>query len=345
VRRESPLSTPTRIVTGIRKTRSHTSSKKPKTSTRATVTKESEYDKRTEQFAGVRLTSPEKILYPHEGITKLEFAAYYQTMAEWILPHIGNRPLVLTRCPDGQENSCFYQKHPGPGTPETFKRFPIREKTKTDDYVIVDDVAGLISLAQIGSLEIHAWGSRTDKLEFPDRLIFDLDPDPKLEWKDVVHSARQVRAFLQELGLESFVKTTGGKGLHLVVPIDRRHEWDEAKTFCKQVAEAIVSADPRHYTATMSKAARHGKIFIDYFRNDRGATAVIPYSPRARPRAPVSVPLAWDELSTRIRSDHFTIRTIAKRLASLRQDPWKGMASHRQGLGGASKALQRVTGS
>jgi bifunctional non-homologous end joining protein LigD len=342
--RESPISIPSNIDAGKRKPLS-LQSKKGKSSNRASAAPKSGYDPRTQQFAGVRLTSPEKILYPHEHITKLELAEYYQSMADWILPHIKDRPIVLTRCPDGQENTCFYQKHPGPGTPEMLKRVPIREKTKTDDYVVVDDVTGLISLAQIGSLEIHAWGSRTDKLEFPDRLIFDLDPDPSVEWKQVIHSARQVRAFLEELGLESFVKTTGGKGLHLVVPIDRRHDWDEAKTFCRQVANAIVSADPRHYTATMSKAARHGKIFLDYFRNDRGATAVIPYSPRAKASAPVSVPLAWDELSARIRSDHFTVQTIAKRLASLRHDPWKGIASRRQGLSGPRKVLQRVTGS
>jgi bifunctional non-homologous end joining protein LigD len=340
VRRESPLTIP--AATGrAKRMRTARSPKRP--TTFETVTAPGDHESDT-QFAGVRLTSPEKILYPHEGITKRDLATYYQSMADRILPHILGRPIVLTRCPDGQENACFYQKHPGPGTPDSLKRFPIEEKTKTEDYVVVEDVAGLISLAQIGALEIHAWGSRTDRLEFPDRLVFDLDPDPAVAWKDVVRGARQVRSFLQELGLGSFVKTTGGKGLHLVVPIKRRHDWAEAKAFSRRVAEAIVAADPRHYTATMAKAARHGKIFLDYFRNDRGATAVIPYSPRAKPHAPVSVPLAWDELSARIPSDHYTIRTLAKRLSSLRTDPWDGFASQRQSLGGPFKVLRRVTG-
>src|SRR5207253_1601891 len=162
---------------------------------------------------------------------------------------------------------------------------------------------------------------------YPDRLIFDLDPDPSVAWGVVVQSAKQVRLFLQELGLESFVKTTGGKGLHLVVPIDRRHAWDEAKAFCKHVAELIVAADPEHYTANMAKAARTGKIFVDYLRNARGATAILPYSPRARAGAPVSVPLGWKELTVRTRSDHFTVRTVMDRLHGLKQDPWEELTA------------------
>jgi bifunctional non-homologous end joining protein LigD len=177
----------------------------------------------------------------------------------------------------------------------------------------------------------------------PDRLIFDLDPDTHVPWASVVQGARQVRQFLQELGLESFVKTTGGKGLHLVVPTDRRHDWDEAKAFCKEVADLIVKADPHRYTANMAKAARGGKIFIDYLRNGRGATAIVPYSTRAKPGAPVSVPLTWDELCTRIASDHFTVQNIAKRLASLKSDPWTGIDSIRQGIAGALKKLRTVS--
>jgi bifunctional non-homologous end joining protein LigD len=274
-----------------------------------------EYDESQKTFAGVRFTSPDKILYPDQGITKLELANYYRMIADWILPYIADRPVVLVRCPDGCEKECFFQKHPAAGTPDTLRQIPIREKTKTEHYVVVDDVAGLISLAQIGALEIHAWGSRADKLDQPDRLIFDLDPDPLVPWSFVVQSARKIRAFLQELGLESFVKTTGAKGLHLVVPVDRRHDWDEAKAFCLQVAELIVKADPKHFTVNMAKAARHRKIFIDYLRNGRGATAVIPYSTRARTGAPVSTPLSWQELSNRIHADHFSLRSLPERLA------------------------------
>jgi bifunctional non-homologous end joining protein LigD len=300
------------------------------------------YNAADQEFAGVRLTSPDKVLYPDEGITKLELANYYKTIADWILPHIADRPLVLVRCPEGQAKECFFQKHPAAGTPDTLRQVQVREKNKTENYVIADDVAGLISLAQIGALEIHAWGSRADKLERPDRLIFDLDPAPDVPWNQVVQSARQVRQFLEELGLESFVKTTGGKGLHLVVPVDRRHDWDEAKAFCKSVADTIVAADPERYTANMSKAARPGKIFIDYLRNGRGATAIVPYSTRARPGAPVSVPLTWEELSARTTSDRFTVRNVGKRLASLKRDPWAEIFAMRQSFTPALAKLRKL---
>ena len=163
-----------------------------------------------------------------------------------------------------------------------------------------------------------------------------------MPWSAVVASTRQVRLFLQELGLESFLKTTGGKGLHLVVPIDRRHGWEEVKAFCRRVAELIVTADPRHYTANMAKAARRGKIFIDYLRNARGATAILPYSTRARPGAPVSTPLAWQELNPRIPSDHYTVRNLPKRLALLKRDPWEGIAALRQGLTAPMEKLRAL---
>ena len=304
--------------------------------------KPADYDAGKQEFAGVRLTSPDKVLYPEQGITKLELAAYYKEVAPWMLSHLADRPLVLVRCPEGRQKTCFYQKHPPAGTPKNLRQIPIRESKKTENYVVVDDIGGLIALAQIGALEIHAWGSRADKLEHPDRLIFDLDPDTAVPWSTVVQSARQVRLFLQELGLESFLKNTGGKGLHLVVPIGRRHGWDEAKAFCKRVAELIVVADPRHYTANMAKAARRGKIFIDYLRNARGATAILPYSTRARPGAPVSTPLAWQELNPRIPSDHYTVRNLPKRLALLKRDPWEGIAALRQGLTAPMEKLRAL---
>lgn len=300
------------------------------------------YDARKKEFVGVRLTSPEKVLWPDIGLTKLELAAYFESMADWILPHIAGRPLVLVRCPDGRSKACFYQKHAVAGTPKNLRQIPLRESNETVHYVTADDKGGLISLAQVGALEIHAWGSREDKLDYPDRLVFDLDPDVKVPWSRVVESARQVRRFLQDLGLECFVKTTGGKGVHLVVPIERRHEWDEAKAFCKLVADSIVAADPGHYVATMSKAARAGKIFIDYLRNDRGSTAIIPYSPRARDNAPVSTPLTWKELSPTIASDKFTIRNIARRIASLKKDPWEEIGSLRQRLAEPFAALRKL---
>ncbi len=294
-------------------------------------------------FAGIRLTHPEKILYPDVGVTKLELAQYLQSVAGRILPYLQHRPLVIVRCPDGQGQACFYQKHPGIGTPSNLRQISIAEKKKTERYLVVDDAEGLIALAQIAALELHAWGSREDKLEQPDRLIFDLDPAPEVPWKRVVDGARQVREFLQDLGLESFVKTTGGKGLHLVVPIDRRHNWDEAKEFCKTVAEAIERAAPGKYTSNMSKAARTDKIFIDYLRNGRGATAIVPYSMRARENATVSVPLAWKELSPKLHSDQFTIRNVLRRLKSLAHDPWSEFGSTRQTLTGPIRKLKAVS--
>lgn len=295
-----------------------------------------------EQFAGVRFTSPDKVLYPDDGITKLELAQYYRDVAKWMLPHVKGRPLVLVRCPEGRHKECFFQKHPGIGTPETLRQIPIRESSVTRHYLVADDEAGLISLAQIGALEIHVWGSREDKLERPDRLIFDLDPDEDLPWKRVAEGARQVRDFLQELGLRAFVKTTGGKGLHLVVPIVRRLEWDDAKAFCKRVADLVVAADPAHFTANMAKAARPGKIFIDYLRNGRGATAVAAYSPRSKAGAPVSTPIRWEELDDLGGANTFTIRNIRHRLDRLKKDPWSEIGAVRQGLARPLRAIARL---
>jgi bifunctional non-homologous end joining protein LigD len=202
---------------------------------------------------------------------------------------------------------------------------------------VVDRIEDLMSLAQIGALEIHVWGSQADKLEFPDRMFFDLDPDPTVPWPRVVDSAHQIRTFLQEVGLESFVKTTGGKGLHIVVPLQRRHEWDEVKAFSKSVAELIERADPKHFTSKMAKAARVGKIFIDYLRNGRTATAIAAYSTRAKPRATVSVPLSWEELTSDIHADTFTIRNLPERLERLKKDPWAKIGSVRQSLTSAVK--------
>lgn len=288
-------------------------------------------------FAGVRLTSAGKVLFNEEGVTKLELAEYYLAIAPWILPHVSNRPLSLVRCPEGAGKECFFQKHPGIGSPKTLRLVAVTESGGTHNYFVVDSAEDLISLAQIGSLEIHVWGSKADKLELPDRMIFDLDPDPTVAWPRVVESAHQIRAFLDDIGLQSFVKTTGGKGLHIVVPIQRRHDWDEVKAFSKRIAELIEQADPSRYTSNMSKAARVGKIYIDYLRNGRTATAIAAYSTRARPRASVSVPVSWDELKPSIRSDSFTVRSLPSRLARLKEDPWAGIGSVRQSLTVAMK--------
>ncbi len=283
-------------------------------------------------YAGVRLSHPEKVLYTGQGITKRDLAEYYMKVADWMLPHVVDRPLAIVRCPAGSGKPCFFQKHPGDGALAHLRQVNISEHGAPEYHLAIDDASGLISLVQMGVLEIHAWGSRAKHLEKPDRLIFDLDPDPSVAWPEVIKAARQVRLLLEELGLNSFIKTTGGKGLHLVVPVQPRTEWDEAKAFCRAVADFMVRAEPDRFIATMSKAARKGKIFIDYLRNGRGATAVAPYSTRNRPGATVSAPIAWDELTSSLHSDHFTIENLPARLSKLKTDPWAGLAKTKQSI-------------
>lgn len=280
----------------------------------------------------VKFTHPERVLFPSEGLTKLGLASYYAQISEWILPHIVNRPLSLVRCPEGHQGTCFYQKHAGQGISDAIQRISIRERHKTEYYLAVQDIRGLLSLVQMNILEIHPWGSRVDDIERPDRIIFDLDPDPSIDWADVVKAAKELRDRLQDIGLESCVKTTGGKGLHVVVPLLRRSEWPAVKEFTKAVADQIVADSPDRYIATLSKAARKGKIFVDYLRNDRGATAVAPYSTRAREGAPVATPLTWDELSAKTKPSDFNVNSIPNRLATVKRDPWQEISTIRQSL-------------
>jgi bifunctional non-homologous end joining protein LigD len=281
----------------------------------------------------VQLTNPQRVLWADVGLTKADLARYYATIADWILPHLAGRPLSMLRCPEGQRKPCFFQKHAAAGTPDALRRIDIDEKHETEVYLIADDLPGLLSLAQMSILEIHPWGSRADRLEQPDRIIFDLDPSDEVPWRKVVAAAREVRDSLEKLGLVSFVKTTGGKGLHVVAPLSpRRHEWPAVKAFTRAVAQHFADEHPDRFTANIAKAARKGKIFIDYLRNDRGATAIAPYSTRTKPKATVSTPLAWDELSARIKSDHFRVDNVLTRLKSQASDPWQGFFAVKQQL-------------
>jgi len=275
-----------------------------------------------DRVAGVRLTHPDRILYPDQGVTKAHLARYYEQIAEHILPHIANRPLTLLRCPDGQEKSCFYQKHPPDGLNDAVRRVMIEESDGPSEYMYVDSVAGIVSLVQIGTLELHVWGSIVDALETPDMLIFDLDPGPGVTWPRLIDAALLLRERLEEIGFRSFPKLTGGKGLHLVVPLEPRADWDRAKEFARTVAERAARDQPERLTANMAKSRRHGRIFIDYLRNGRGATAICSYSTRARVGAPVAVPIGWEELDPASRSDRYGIDTVKRRLAALRKDPW-----------------------
>ena len=288
------------------------------------------------EVAGVRLTNPARVLYPEQGLTKRDLAVFYETIADWILPHLAGRPLMIVRCPEGHAKNCFYQKHMNETVPAAVKSVEIEEDDGTVRYLMVDDLQGLVSLAQMGVLELHVWGARAARIETPDRMVFDLDPDVGLEWKRVVDAASLVRRRLADAGLKSWVKTTGGKGLHVVVPLSGKQNWDEVKGFSQAVAERLAAEAPDRYTSKMSKAGRKGKIFIDYLRNGRGATAVAAYSTRARPGAPVSVPITWEELET-IDPRELTIATVPPRLAAVKRDPWKDLWNMRQSITRAAR--------
>ncbi|HUH13006.1 MAG TPA: DNA ligase D [Longimicrobiales bacterium] len=284
------------------------------------------------EVAGVRLSSPSKVIYAGQDVTKLELAEYYVAVAEWALPHLERRPLTLVRCPSGAQEECFFQKKAGDTAEGLVPRVDIGGEGKAEEtYLMIDGLASVLALVQLGVLEFHVWGSRADRLERPDRLIFDLDPGEGVAWADVARAAVEVRDFLAELGLTSFLKTTGGTGLHVVVPLVRRSGWDEVKGFAKAVADAFAGADPSRFVSTVSVAKRKGRIYLDYLRNGWNATAVGAYSTRARPGAPVSTPIAWDELDPRRRPEH-GVRSLPERLAKLGADPWADMASVRQSL-------------
>ncbi len=280
-------------------------------------------------IAGVRLTHPDRILWEGQGITKQGLAEFYVEIADWILPHLIGRPLSLVRCPTGAMHQCFYAKHAWAGLAKAIRPVDVGE---AKPMLAIYDLEGLIGLVQAGVLEIHPWGSTVQDLEHPDRLIFDLDPGEGVAWDRVVAAAAETRQRLEDLGLESFVKTSGGKGLHVMLPIEPEFDWDRVKAFTKTISDAMAADAPDRYAATMSKQLRRGKIYVDYLRNSRGATAVAPYSTRALPGAPVSTPLEWPELSDTIKPDHFNVDNLRQRLAFLKRDPWQGFFEMRQRL-------------
>jgi bifunctional non-homologous end joining protein LigD len=290
--------------------------------------------------AGIRITHPNRVLFREQNLTKLDLATYFEHVADWILPHVANRPLTLVRCPTGPAGQCFYQKHLSNSLPDVVRGVTIQEEDSREQYVVIDDLSGLISLIQMGVLEFHPWPARADDVERPDRLVFDLDPGEGVQWNRVVEAAGHVRDLLQTLGLTSFLRTSGGRGLHVVVPLVRRTTWDELKQFAKNVADRLIDAMPTRYIATMSKVKRRGKVFIDYLRNQRGATAIASYSTRARVGAPVAMPLAWEELGGRIKANSFRVDNVPERLE--RSDPWKDFLTIRQSI--TNKMMATVEG-
>src|SRR3984885_4215960 len=291
----------------------------------------------------VRLTHPEKILDAETHLTKQQLADYYWAIAPYMLPHIADRPLSLVRCPEGSEKPCFYQKHvnhmmpPGIGSIDV----PDKKTGKLEPYITLSSPEALAGVAQMGVLEVHPWGSRNDDLERPDRIIIDLDPDTAIPWSALTASAAEVRKQLKKLGLEAFLKSTGGKGLHIVVPIQPNHDWLTIKQFAHSFAQQMEKAEPRLYLTKMSKAARKDRIFIDYLRNERGATAVAPYSPRARAGAAVSLPLHWADLKLPERPI-FKVATFEQWRSRLTRDPWKQLPETNQTLTPETLALFNI---
>ena len=278
---------------------------------------------------GVRLSSPDKVLYPEQGITKSELADYYIAVADRMLPHVANRPVTMVRCPTGSEKKCFYQRHAGSGVLPQLHEVTV--PGFDDPYLYIQDLPGLIAMVQMGTLEVHPWGVTVERPDMPDRIIFDLDPDEGLGFADVISAAKEVRERLSRLGLESFVKTTGGKGLHVVLPIEPITAWPAAKAFAKSLSAEMAADAPERYLTKISKAERAGRIFIDYLRNDPTSTAVGPYSTRSRPGAPVAMPIEWEELDGSLEPSGFTLRTVPARIVKV-PDPWKEIGKVRQRL-------------
>ncbi|HET8656087.1 MAG TPA: non-homologous end-joining DNA ligase [Longimicrobiaceae bacterium] len=290
------------------------------------------------EIAGVRITSPGRVLYAEQGITKRELAEYYAAASGWILPQLEGRLLTLIRCPRGRAKQCFVQRRAGAGTPGSVRRVEVEEQGERVPFLTVDSLEGLLALVQLGTLELHTWSARIDRLDRPDRMIFDLDPAPELAFASVVRGAIEIRERLSALGLASFVKTTGGKGLHVVVPLARRSGWEEVREFARALAEEMERAEPGLYVAEASKAQRAGKVYVDYLRNAYAASAVAAYSTRARPGAAVSTPLAWEELTAALDPRDFTVRTVPDRLERLPRDPWADYPDVRQALTKAVRA-------
>jgi bifunctional non-homologous end joining protein LigD len=281
--------------------------------------------------AGVHFTSPDRVEYPAQGVTKGMLAAYYAAVAERILPYIADRPLSLVRCPQGAAKACFFQKHDSGGFPAQMKKLPVAEKDgKVEDYFYVDDLAGIIAGVQMNVLEFHLWGSKRDAIEKPERIIFDIDPDVGLDFGHVKDAARDIRDVLDALGLESFPLLSGGKGIHVIAPLKPGVEWPEVKAFCKGVADKLATTEPDRFVSNMAKAKRVGRMFIDYLRNERGATAISPWSTRSRDGAPCAVPVSWGELSEITAANSFNVAGAAKRARGA--DPWKGYFDRKQGV-------------
>lgn len=280
-------------------------------------------------------------MYPDDGITKGEVAAYYEAVMPWLLPGLQERPVSVVRCPEGTEQACFFQKHPIKGLHRVGVVQLREESGQEQPYMYVRDAASAMELVQFGTLEFHIWGAKARQPEQADQVIFDLDPAPDVPWSRVVAAARMLKRMLESVDLASFLRTSGGKGLHVVVPLAPPCSWQEVKQFARGVASTLASTHPKDFIDTASKQQRAGKIFIDYLRNTRGATSVANYSLRARTGAGVATPLRWSELGRLPGAGAYDLHSLPKRLARLRGDPWEGFATTRQSLHAALTTLAR----
>jgi bifunctional non-homologous end joining protein LigD len=273
-------------------------------------------------LCGITITHPDRIISDAGHITKGEVAEYYASVAPVLLPRIARHPLSLLRCPTGIDGDCFYQRKPGKGLGPHVHPFEFRHKGKRYEYLYIEDEKGLLEVIQMGAIEIHPWGASIDSIDYPDRLIFDLDPAPDVPFKALKLAAQDLRQRLEQTGLESFLKCTGGKGLHVTVPLAGKDKWSDVKSFAASVARQMVTDAPEAYVATMSKTKRRGKIFVDYFRNDYTATAIADYSVRARPGTPIAVPLEWRDLKGLKSASQFTLKDVLRRLKNRKADSY-----------------------
>jgi bifunctional non-homologous end joining protein LigD len=280
------------------------------------------------------------VLFPDPGLTKLDLARYYEAVAPSMLRYIVNRPISLVRCPEGYAKECFFQRHAMKGMSAAVKEIHILGGESKRKYLYIEDAAGLFALVQIGVLEIHDWGVSLAHIDQPNRLVFDLDPDAGLPLATLKAAAVEVRDFLTDLGLKSFLKSTGGKGLHVVAPLTPKLGWTEIKVFAKAIADGLVAARPDRYTANPLKRTRKEKIFVDYLRNQRGGSAIANFSTRARAGATVAAPLAWDELKGLKVPAPYDVKSMPLRLKRLKRDPWEGFFSTRQSIN--AKALKAL---
>jgi bifunctional non-homologous end joining protein LigD len=279
----------------------------------------------------VQMTHPDKVLYPETGTTKRDVASYYQSILQWILPHVVDRPLALVRCPAGRASQCFFQRNWSSSLPTAIDPVDVSDEKTKEIHVGVHDLEGMLSLVQIGVLEIHTWNCRSNNVAHPDQLIFDLDPGPDVTWKQVIEGARVLNQRLTKLGVPVYLKTSGGKGLHLTIPIVPNIDWRSTKEFCEAIAKDMVRQSDL-FVANMRKDLRGGKIYIDYQRNGRGATAVAPYSTRARIGAPVSMPISWKELGKLKSADQFRVERVGRYLEKRETDPWQDFEESRVDL-------------